>query len=240
MASKLLKQEQRSTTLALRSADDDGEFAITGVAASFGTYADIGGEFRERIAPGAFKDTLQAGENVRCLLNHDVSKILASTRAGTLALKETNAGLMFAAQLDKGSQIAQETHRAIKRGDISECSFTFTVPDGGDVWDMAQDPTTGERFTRRTLLKVNLMEVSPVTFPAYKQGTSVYARAMYTTSIEECRARGYVSRQAFTNEERDRMNLYVAHLFGMLIDRDAKREADWEAMQERLRGARGF
>jgi uncharacterized protein len=238
MASKLLKQEQRSNTFAVRN-EPGSDFAISGVAASFGTYADIGGQFRERIAPGAFKDTLQAGDNIRCLLNHDPSKILASTRARTLTLKETEQGLCFAAQLDRQSQVAQETHRAIARGDLSEMSFMFDVPEGGDAWDMATDER-GNSFTRRTLLKVNLMEVSPVTFPAYKQGTSVYARAMYTTSIAECRARGYVSRQVFTNEERDNLNRWTAQLFGMLIDRDERREQEWQNMQENLRRERGF
>lgn len=236
----MIGTEQRSSSFAVRNTPGS-DFAISGVAASFGVYADIGGQFRERIAPGAFKDTLAAGNNIRCLLNHDVSKILASTRAGTLALKETDAGLCFAAQLDKESQIAQETHRAIARGDINEMSFMFDVPDGGDVWDMAQDETTGERFTRRTLLKVNLMEVSPVTFPAYKQGTSVTARAAYITSVAEARARGIISRQGpLTTQERDNLNRWTAQLFGMLIDRDEQQERAWEKMQENLRAARGF
>lgn len=236
----MMTTEQRSATFAVRNAPGT-EFAISGVAASFGAYADIGGQFRERIMPGAFKESLAGDSNIRCLLNHDVSKVLASTRAGSLALKETSVGLVFAAALDKGSQIAQETHRAIARGDINEMSFMFTVPEGGDAWDVATDEKTGERFTRRTLLNVNLMEVSPVTFPAYKQGTSVHARAAYATSIAEARARGLVARRGtLTDVERDNLNRWTCQLFGMLIQRDEQREQAWEKMQDKLRGERGF
>ena len=61
----------------------------------------------------------------------------------------------------------------IRRGDISEMSFGFAVPAGGDSWDTTID-SAGRRRDLRTLLDVNLFDVSPVTFAAYPT-TSVAA-----------------------------------------------------------------
>ena len=42
---------------------------VTGYVAVFNSETDLG-EFRERIAPGAFRSTLAAGQNIRALYDH--------------------------------------------------------------------------------------------------------------------------------------------------------------------------
>ena len=66
----------------------------------------------------------------------------------------------------------------MKRGDVSQCSFAFTVRDGAEDWDNAEDER-GAKFARRTIREVNLLDVSAVTYPAYSApgATSVQARA---------------------------------------------------------------
>ena len=62
----------------------------------------------------------------------------------------------------------------MKRGDIDQMSFAFeTVV---DKWDESTNPPT------RTLMEVKLLDVSPVTFPAYPQ-TNVKARAMGSDEV---------------------------------------------------------
>jgi uncharacterized protein len=150
----------------LRAAEGD-EMALVGYAARFNSESkDLGG-YKETIAPGAFSRALKEGGEVKCLFNHDSSQILGRTKNGTLTLSEDDKGLRFRCVLNKDDSAARDLHARVKSGLIDECSFAFTVPDGGDEWD-----ATG---TKRTLRDVNLLDVSAVTDPAYKE-TSVSAR----------------------------------------------------------------
>src|SRR6185437_3921662 len=115
------------------------------------------------------------GADVRCLFNHDASQVLGRRSAGTLEVEEDDRGLKFRCSLDENNSAHMNIRSSILRGDINQCSFAFTVdPAGGDEWDEAQE--SGVRFLRRTLRKVNLMDVSAVTYPAYNSpGATVVA-----------------------------------------------------------------
>jgi len=115
--------------------------------------------FIEQVAPGAFSRSLSSRNNIPMLLNHDPSKPLAATRAGTLRLQEDSTGLLVDADLPPTSY-GRDLSISMQRGDgFGAMSFGFSVPQGGDQWD-------SER-SRRTLNEVRLHEVSVVTFPAY-------------------------------------------------------------------------
>jgi uncharacterized protein len=164
-------KEQRSFTGVMELRAAESEFAISGTAVGYNVRSSlIGGQFYEVVAPGAFNDTLQEEDQV-CCFNHDANQVLGRKKSGTLTLQDSPAGLKFRCQLDRSNPAHQSVYAAIKRGDIDGCSFQFTVPDGGDTW--AEDGRT----ILRTLRKVKLYELGPVTFPAYPQGTSVGARA---------------------------------------------------------------
>jgi HK97 family phage prohead protease len=63
---------------------------------------------------------------------------------------------------------------SIKRGDITQSSFGFSIAKGGDKW--GDDRSSGTLI--RTVLKVGkLYDVSPVSFPAYPQ-TDAAQRSM--------------------------------------------------------------
>jgi uncharacterized protein len=172
MATK--KTEYRSLNSELRADGDDKSLTIRGYAALFNSLSkDLG--YRERIAPGAFARSIREGADVKALVNHDASRLLARTKNGTLQLEEDSRGLKFVCILNPDSQAARDYHASIKRGDMDECSFAFTVPEGGDSWDESTDES-GQRYKRRTLRDVNLLDVSAVTYPAYNS-TSVGARS---------------------------------------------------------------
>jgi uncharacterized protein len=124
------------------------------------------GMFRERIERGAFASTL--GDDVRALWNHDTNLPLGRTKAGTLRLAEDSHGLRVEIE-PPATSWGGDAVESIRRGDVDQMSFTFDVLD--DTWDQDDD---GQLI--RTLRKVKLYEVSPVTFPAYT-GTTVSARA---------------------------------------------------------------
>lgn len=54
---------------------------ISGYAAVFNTETVIAGLFRERISPGAFRDTL-ASDDIRASCNHNLDQLLGRKSAG--------------------------------------------------------------------------------------------------------------------------------------------------------------
>lgn len=166
--------QRRSTAAELRVAGD--EFALVGYAATFNSLSKNLGGFREKIAPGAFSRSVNQGADVKALFNHAPDNILGRTKSGTLQLTQDDKGLHFRCDLNKESQAHRDLYAAVKRGDIDECSFAFTVPKGGDSWMDATDPETGAACAMRTLSDVDLVDVSVVTYPAYND-TSASARS---------------------------------------------------------------
>lgn len=163
--------ERRILTAAeIRADAEEGQpRRLSGYAALFNETADIYGLFQERIAPGAFRESLAKADQV-ALWNHDSSYPLGRRSAGTLQLAEDERGLRFAVDLPE-TQMGRDAHTLVTRGDVKGMSFGFTVAENGDEWAMVGGKRT------RTLLKVDLEEVSPVTFPAFPQ-TSVEARSV--------------------------------------------------------------
>ncbi len=151
--------------------DEGGRPTIEGYAAKFNELsADLGG-FRERIAPGAFARTLDEGADVRALVDHDPSRIIGRTTAGTLELIEDATGLMV--QIDPAdTSVGRDLVESIRRGDINQMSFGFTIASEGDSWG-----TDAEGQMIRTLTDVDLWDVSAVTFPAYPD-TEIAVRSM--------------------------------------------------------------
>jgi uncharacterized protein len=151
--------EQRTVNLGDVEVRADGDApTIRGYAAVFNRMSQPLGNFVERIQPGAFADSI-AGD-VRALWQHDTGRVLGRTKNGTLKLWEDERGLGFEVTPPDTAD-GRDALALIARGDVDQMSFGFSVPAGGDAWE------DGEGMPVRTLRKVNLIEVSPVTFPAY-------------------------------------------------------------------------
>lgn len=161
-----MKIERRALTAPIEVRAADEKRVIAGYAAVFNSETDIGGFFREKIAPGAFTPALKA--DVRALFDHDSSHVLGRTKAGTLRLKEDDHGLAVEIDLPD-TQTARDLTASMERGDIDGMSFGFRVTK--QEWDETQDPPL------RTIQEVELHEVSVVTFPAYED-TEVALRSL--------------------------------------------------------------
>lgn len=153
---------------------------IRGYAAVFDQLSlPLGWGFREKIQAGAFAASL--GDDVRGLWNHNPDYVIGRTTNNTLRLNEDEMGLRIEIE-PPDTQLAQHFLTNIERGDVNQMSFLFRALD--EAWDEID----GELV--RTLTKVKLYEVSPVTFPAYPQ-TSVSVRdgqgqnAFYIPEIPE-------------------------------------------------------
>jgi len=166
-----MKTERRTIQITdLRTIRADGEKPkITGYAAVFNSLSEDLGGFREKINPGAFRDSIKEGET-RMLWNHNSDLVLGRQSAGTLVLKEDKHGLKIE-NIPPDTQLGRDAMVSIDRGDVSQMSFGFRVEK--DEWE---EKKNGE--TIRTLIKVrNLPDVSPVTYPAY-QNTEVALRSL--------------------------------------------------------------
>jgi Escherichia/Staphylococcus phage prohead protease len=154
------------------SSAPDSPGNIVGYAATYRTLSSDLGGFRERINPGAFDKSLRNGDDVRCLIGHDPNLIVGRTKNGTLRLASDATGLRMACALPNTSY-ARDLMTSVGRGDLSECSFGFSVDD--DDWTDEDDPDDrGARIKVRTLRSVRVLDVSVVAYPAYP-GTSVSA-----------------------------------------------------------------
>lgn len=148
--------------------EGDGSGKLVGHAAVFDAPTEIAGAFQERIDPGAFADSIKE-DDIRALFNHDPNYVLGRNTAGTLLLKEDKKGLHIEVDPPE-TQWAKDLMTSIKRNDIDQMSFGFQV--------IKEEWTAGDKGEQdmRTLKKVRLFDVSPVTFPAY-EGTDVAVRS---------------------------------------------------------------
>jgi uncharacterized protein len=157
---------------------EDGAPVVSGYAIVFNAWSlpmldSRGRKFKERVSPTAFDRALASNPDVRALWNHNMDYPLGRTGNGTLQLRKDSQGLRFELRPDPNTFWGASAVAAIRRGDVSGMSFAFMVADNGDTW--AKPELDG--LAQRTLLDTDLLEVSPVTFPAYPQ-TSAQLRAM--------------------------------------------------------------
>ena len=145
---------------------EDGNLYIEGYFAVFGSEYRMWENAIETIDEDAFNETDDG--DVRALVNHDSTLVLGRTTAGTLTLRVDRTGLWGSILINQSDQDAMNLYERVKRGDVSQCSFGFDILDQST--EVMENGTTVWR-----LKKVELYEVSVVTFPAYED-TSVIAR----------------------------------------------------------------
>lgn len=150
---------------------------LVGYAAVFDTPTTIA-NFRERVAPGAFAESLASGGDVLALVDHDPGRLLGRTRNRTLRLAEDARGLAFELDLPE-TTLGADILALASRGDIGGMSFGFNVREGGDRWNGVE----------RTLTRVALREISIIhALPAY-EGTEIAVRAAAGLADRERRLR---------------------------------------------------
>jgi hypothetical protein len=163
-----------------RSADDGDPIGFKGTAIVFNTWARIGSErwgFFEQIAPEAVTKTLQEAD-VRFLQDHNPSRLLARTSAGTLRLTANDQGVQVDADMAP-TTYAQDAAVLLERGDLDQMSFSF------DDIAWSYEERDGEDYY--TITELRLYDVSIVTFPAYET-TSAGLRSIALDVL--CRSAG--------------------------------------------------
>ena len=144
---------------------DDGKEMVVGHASMYNTRSEFMG-FYETIEEGAFTDELINSSDVRALINHDQNLILARNTSGTLKLEADAQGLRYEFEMPETSY-GKDLAVSMKRGDITQSSFAFTVEE--DDWT-----TDDNGNDLRTIKKIKrLYDVSPVTYPAYQDANDL-------------------------------------------------------------------
>jgi hypothetical protein len=131
---------------------------IVGYAAKFMTRSQDLGGFVEQIEPSAFQRSLDENADVRALIDHNPSLILGRTLSGTLKLSTDSTGLLVEIT-PPDTSYSRDLMVSLERGDITQMSFAFVTKK--DNWEK------DGAVNLRTLLDVDLHDVSAVTYPAY-------------------------------------------------------------------------
>lgn len=191
--------------------DGEGEvLVLRGYGVVFNSESkDLGG-FVEQIEPGAFDDVLS--DDVRALFNHDPNLVLGRSGAGTLRINQDLKGLRYEVDLPD-TQLARDLYTSIKRGDISQSSFAFIVEK-----DYFSEDLENNKFIRHITKVRRLIDVSPVTYPAYEEA-SVSARSF--ENWKESR-----NQEEAKPEEVEDYNLRIKELDLMVLDGPLTDESD--------------
>lgn len=131
--------------------------------------------FREVVERTALDGVLERSD-IRALLNHDPNHVLGRY-PDTLQLDADEKGLRYTVQLPN-TQTGRDLATLAKRGDISQSSYAFRVAPEGQRWD----EQTG---TRHITQFTDLLDVSPVTYPAQPQTTATVRTSFVPPVAEE-------------------------------------------------------
>lgn len=164
------------TEFETRSKGEHG-LIIEGYAYRFHKRSQNLGGFVEQILPGAGEEAA-ANDDIRALFNHDSSLILGRNTSGTLRLAEDSDGLFYEVEADMRQSYVRDLALAMERGDVSGSSFGMKVI--GDDWSLTEDD-----FPLRSISKMGLFDVSPVTFPAYTSASSGVGKRAIEAFCEE-------------------------------------------------------
>jgi HK97 family phage prohead protease len=164
----------RNVPFTLERAEHGDGLTLTGHGAVFNAWTEINsweGRFKERVAPGAFKKTLQEnGSRVRLQFDHGQHPLIGSLPIGAIRkIREDQVGLFVEARL-ADNWLVQPVREAIDNGSIDGMSFRFTVEK--EEWSELESD-----LPERTITEVRLLELGPVVFPAYEQ-TDVGVRSL--------------------------------------------------------------
>lgn len=150
--------ERRFTTGEVEVRQRGSQTTIEGHAAVFDKLSQNLGGFVERVERGAFAKTIREAD-VRALFNHDENLVLGRNVAGTLDLAEDDSGLYYRIN-PPDTTYARDLMTVLERRDVSQSSFAFMTIE--DDWGLSE-----QDFPLRSLVQVQLVDVSPVTYPAY-------------------------------------------------------------------------
>ena len=180
----------------------DGSLTVSGYVNRTGQYSEILGvtkRFKEKISKGAFSRAIKnADKDIDFLAEHDSKKILASTRNGSLQLREDEQGLFMTATIAPTSW-GKDAYTLVESRIYQNMSFGFrTIKDS---WR-----TIENGLYERTIEELELFEVSVVKNPAYSQST-IAARSIEI--VEEPEILEVEEKEEIQEEVKENLDLQI-------------------------------
>ncbi len=126
------------------------------------------GRFMERIAPGAFADTIaQRGDRIKVLFDHGQDPTIGNKPLGTIeSLSEDGTGAAYEVRLID-TPYNRDFIIPAARANLLGASFRFRIT--AEEWN--NEPTASRsnpnKLPERTITGAEVFEFGPVTFPAY-------------------------------------------------------------------------
>jgi len=165
---KMEKRTYQKTHNLRAESRSDGSKTLEGYFIVFDVETNIYFNYYEKVARESVVESVNNGEIV-ALFNHETDKVLGSQKAGTLKINIDDKGVYGVISLNEKDTEALNVYERVARGDIGGCSFGFTIDE-----ELVDVDEQGNYHS--TLKKIDVFEVSIVTFPAYKE-TDINARA---------------------------------------------------------------
>lgn len=161
------RESYLTTKFQTRDDSETGQLTLSGYFIKYDVETEIFPGYFEKIDKSAVESALENAD-IRALFNHDTSLVLGRTGNNTLVLSSDETGLRGDVYINQDDPQAVGIYQRIKRGDITGCSFGFYLTDSEDI--------QRDDGSFLTIVKgLELLEVSPCTFPAYPQ-TEIAAR----------------------------------------------------------------
>jgi HK97 family phage prohead protease len=162
----------------LRAAVDEGDGrTLFGHFAVFNKWTEINsmweGNFMERIAPGAFADTIaERGDRIKVLYDHGQDPSIGNKPLGTIeSLSEDAKGAAYEVRLID-TPYNRDFIIPAARANLLGASFRFRVT--AEEWDNAPSASKANpaKLPERTITGAEVFEFGPVTFPAYEAASA--------------------------------------------------------------------
>ena len=175
-----MNKEVRYSPIVFRNLEEDSR-RLEGRAIVFDSYSNNLG-FYEKINRSAVTQELINNSDIIFTFNHDPNQLLARYRngGGSLDVELREDGVYFSFDIPN-TTLGNDIYELIKRGDISNCSFCFSISDEKDSqkWEKRE----GKMY--REIMKIGgLYDLSAVTYPAYSD-TDINARSIEERNIAE-------------------------------------------------------
>lgn len=171
---ELAERRMLSADVELREdSEGSGDFTFSGMVTTYGEPYKVS-DYRETIAPDAFKDYLENRDNNVMLLVSHGGLPLASRQGKTMEATSTKDGVEIKASLSKDDPEARSIASKVKRGDVTGMSVGMIIRD--EDWN--------DDGSERTITRADLFEASITAMPA-NPATSAEVREKRGVVLEE-------------------------------------------------------
>lgn len=207
--------------------DSDSEtFKLKGYAIRYEELSQVNedslGKWATKIKNGAFSDTVN--KKVDVFLEHDHSKLLASTKNGSLSLTEDNQGIRFEFSLGDSS-LQRDVFNLVQQGLYNAMSFGVEITES----EWVTETHDGEEIDVRLLKAGNVFEISVVNNPAFETTNLMVASNDDLAREDFVKQKQSLFSDASDEEIRKRLAKYLDEVEA---EKKAKKEAEEKAAEE--------